>query len=126
MDINHLNEQVMGFACLDDEAVVSIGGQTVGGTGNDGQSHRGEDAVCVDANLMTSDVGRRPSPIVEQHLQRDVLAIQGPVEGDFLQLIAGRVKEFWIEVKGAVCGNLGTFAIQGNEREPPRPHVKRC
>ena len=94
MDINHLNEQVMGFTRFDNEAVVSIGGQTVGSAGNDGQSYRGEDTVGVNANLMTSDVGCRPAPIVEQHLQRDVLTIQGPVKRNFIQLIAGGVKEF--------------------------------
>ena len=126
MDINHLNEQVMGFTCLDNEAVVSIGGQTVGGACNNGQSHRGEDTISVNANLMTSDVGCRPAPIVEQHLQRDVLTIQSPVKRNFLELIAGRVKEFRVEVKRTVCRNLGAFAIQSNECEPPRPHVKRC
>ena len=124
MNINHLNEEVMGHASVHDQTLIRIGDKCVCITGNNRQTNRCEYTVGIDTKLMTSNGGGRPTTVVQQHVKSDVLAVQCPIERNVAEFVSISIKERWIESQLAIGRNSTPFTIKGDEREASRSNIE--
>ncbi len=135
MHINHLNEQIMGLSGVHHETFVGIGDETVSVAGHNGQPHRRKHTISVDTEFVPANAGGGPSAVVQQHLKRDVVAVQRPIQRNGFEFVAVRIEEHGVEVQQTVSRYSASFTfeldegqstwmnIEGNIR---REHGARC
>ena len=124
MNVHHLDEQVVRLTRFDNEAGVGIGHEGVGGPCDHGQPNGSEHTVGVDTEFMTTNAGSGPTPIVEEHFQGDVFAVQRPVESEISQLITVGIIESWIQVQLTVGGHTASFSLKRDEGQTTRSDIK--
>ena len=124
MNVNDLNEEIMRSSSIHHQALISIGDEGVSITGNNRQPDGRKNAVGVNTKFMTSNGRSRPTTIVQEHIEGDILSVQGPVESDVIHLIPVGIEEHGVEGQLAVGGDLTSLAFKGDESETSNSNVK--
>ena len=93
-------------------------------SGDHGQSNGGKHAVGVDPQFVSANARGGPSTVVEHHLKRDVVAVQGPIQSNLIQGVAVSVGKGRVQVEVAVRRYASPLTLNRDEGETPRPNLK--